>query len=74
MFHKISTLHGQSGAAIIRTDSDGHQSIVGISLFNITEKEEYKRKYPSLEKVNGAILLTENIIKRLKSYAERLNA
>lgn len=71
--HRISAESGQSGSAVIRTDSKGNMSIVGIHIGSTEEcVEKYKIDHPYLDKVNLVKVFNKAMIKKLAGYAQKL--
>jgi len=74
MVHRISTEAGQSGAPVIKTDSKGKMTIVGVHVGTPDEEiTKYQDDFPDLKKVNITKLTSKFMIKRLTAFAQKLN-
>jgi hypothetical protein len=73
IIHMISTEKGQSGAPVVRTDSQGRMTIVGL---HVGCSNEYSKKYqddfPKMEYVNLTKIMSTPIIRRLKKFTKKL--
>ena len=73
MVHRISTEAGQSGAPVIKVNSDGTMNIVGIHLGSPEDPiQKYQYEFPQLKKVNIAKLTNKHMITRMIHFAQKL--
>jgi V8-like Glu-specific endopeptidase len=74
MVHRISAEAGQSGAPVIKIDSNGKMKIIGLHVGTPEEKtEKYTEEFPDLKKANLAKLINKLMVNRLREFANKLN-
>jgi hypothetical protein len=67
MVHRISAEAGQSGAPVIKINSNGKMVIVGLHVGTAEEEiDKYLEDHPNLKKPNLARLINSLMVKRLK--------